>query len=49
MALPKFGVSLYSLGKGKKTSQGVRKRMIKKSSMNKSKKRSWKAYKGQGK
>tara|TARA_B100000927_G_scaffold237397_1_gene198198 strand:+ start:3138 stop:3287 length:150 start_codon:yes stop_codon:yes gene_type:complete len=49
MALPKFGVSLYSPGKGKKTSQGVRKRMIKKSSMNKSKKRSWKAYKGQGK
>jgi len=49
MALPKFGVSLYSPGNGKKTSQGVRKRMIKKSSMNKSKKRSWKAYKGQGK
>ncbi len=31
-----FGVSLY------------RKRMVKFSSMNKSKKRSWKAYRGQG-
>ena len=32
----------------KKTSQGNRKRKIKFSSMNKSKKRTWKAYRGQG-
>ena len=32
----------------KKTSQGKRKKMIKMSSMNKSKKLSWKAYRGQG-
>tara|TARA_A200000159_G_C7326915_1_gene341383 strand:- start:1648 stop:1797 length:150 start_codon:yes stop_codon:yes gene_type:complete len=49
MALPKFGVSLYEPGRGKKTSQGKKKRSIKFSSMNKSKKRSWKAYQGQGK
>jgi len=38
---------LYSPGTKKKTSQGNR-RNIKKSSMNKSKKRSWKKYRGQG-
>ena len=43
-----FGTSLYTRGKPKKTSQGKRKRMVKFSSMNKSKKRSWKAYRGQG-
>mgnify|MGYP001157021728 FL=1 len=49
MALQKLGSSTYNKPRGKKTSQGVRKKMIKKSSMNKSRKRSWKAYKGQGK
>ena len=43
-----FGVSLYRGGIKKKTSQGKRKKKIKKSSMNKSKKLSWKAYRGQG-
>ena len=33
----------------KKTSQAKKKRAVKFSSMNKSKKRSWKAYNGQGK
>ena len=33
----------------KKTSQATKKRAVKFSSMNKSKKRSWKAYNGQGK
>ena len=33
----------------KKTSLGKKKRSVKFSSMNKSKKRSWKAYNGQGK
>tara|TARA_A200000159_G_C7160919_1_gene271304 strand:- start:1 stop:150 length:150 start_codon:yes stop_codon:yes gene_type:complete len=49
MALQKRSDSGYNKPKGKKSSQGVRKKMIKKSSMNKSRKRSWKAYKGQGK
>jgi|TARA_B100001248_G_scaffold137280_1_gene103117 hypothetical protein len=49
MALPKFGVSLYEPGRGKKTSQSSKKRSVKFSSMNKSKKRSWKASRGQGK
>ena len=43
-----FGVSLYRGAIKKKTSQGKRKKKIKKSSMNKSKKLSWKAYRGQG-
>jgi|TARA_B110001454_G_scaffold71689_1_gene69648 hypothetical protein len=34
--------------KPKKSSQGTRKKSIKRSSMNKSKKRQWKAYNGQG-
>jgi len=33
----------------KKTSQATKKRAVKFSSMNKSKKRSWKQYRGQGK
>ena len=49
MALQKQGASGYNKPKGKKSSQGVRKQMIKKSSMNKNRKRSWKAYNGQGK
>jgi len=39
----------YNKPAGKKTSQGKNKSRIKTSSMNKSKKRSWKAYNGQGK
>jgi len=39
----------YTPGKAKKTSQGRNKSRIKLSSMNKSKKRSYKAYNGQGK
>ena len=39
----------YTPGKPKKTSQGKNKSRIKMSSMNKSKKRSYKAYAGQGK
>jgi len=39
----------YVPGKAKKTSIGRNKSRIKKSSMNKSKKRSYKAYAGQGK
>ena len=39
----------YTPGKPKKTSQGKNKSRIKLSSMNKSKKRSYKAYNGQGK
>ncbi len=38
----------YEKGKPKKTSQGKNKSRIKMSSMNKSKKRSFKAYNGQG-
>ena len=39
----------YTPGKPKKTSQGKNKSRIKMSSMNKHKKRSYKAYVGQGK
>jgi len=39
----------YTKGRPKKTSQGANKSRIKTSSMNKSKKRSFKAYVGQGK
>ena len=39
----------YTPGRPKKTSQGKNKSRIKLSSMNKSKKRSYKAYNGQGK
>ncbi len=39
----------YTPGKAKKTSIGRNKSRIKKSSMNKHKKRSYKAYAGQGK
>ena len=39
----------YTPGRPKKTSQGKNKSRIKMSSMNKSKKRSYKAYVGQGK
>ena len=44
-----LNVSGYTPGKPKKTSQGANKSRIKKSSMNKHKKRSYKAYVGQGK
>jgi len=44
-----LNVSGYTKGRPKKTSQGANKSRIKTSSMNKSKKRSWKAYVGQGK
>ena len=43
----RLGVNKYERGPGKRTSQGKRKK-CKKSSMNKSRKRSWKAYRGQG-
>jgi hypothetical protein len=43
----RIGSATYSEGKPKRTSQGRRKR-CKKSSMNKSKKRCFKAYNGQG-
>jgi hypothetical protein len=39
----------YTKGKPKKTSQGKNKSRIKMSSMNKAKKRRYKAYAGQGK
>ena len=39
----------YTPGKAKKTSIGSNKSRIKKSSMNKHKKRSYKPYRGQGK
>jgi|ETNmetMinimDraft_5_1059913.scaffolds.fasta_scaffold08893_12 hypothetical protein len=49
MAIGKFGVNLYTGdSKPKKTSQSSRKRSVKMSSMNKSKKRSYKAYNSQG-
>jgi hypothetical protein len=44
-----LNVSGYTKGKPKKTSQGKNKSRIKMSSMNKAKKRSYKAYAGQGK
>ena len=44
-----INVSGYTKGRPKKASQGNNKSRIKMSSMNKSKKRSWKAYAGQGK
>ena len=43
----RLGVNKYEKGPGKRTSQGKRKN-CKKASMNKSRKRSWKAYRGQG-
>lgn len=49
MAKGTFGLNLYREGKPKKTSQGRRKRMIGFSTMNKAKRRNWKAYRGQGK
>jgi hypothetical protein len=44
-----FNASGYVKGPKKKTSQGKSHRRVKMSSMNKAKKRSFKAYKGQGK
>ena len=44
-----INVSGYTKGRPKKTSQGSNKSRIKMSSMNKHKKRSYKAYQGQGK
>jgi hypothetical protein len=44
-----INVSGYTNGNPKKTSQGKNKSRIKMSSMNKAKKRSYKAYAGQGK
>ena len=44
-----FNTSGYTPGRPKKTSQGRNKSRIKLSSMNKHKKRSYKAYVGQGK
>jgi hypothetical protein len=43
----RIGISKYEKGPGKRTSQGKRKKS-KRSSMNKSRKRSFKAYRGQG-
>jgi len=49
MAKQKFGVTaIREPSKPGKTSISTRKRSVKKSSMNKHKKRSWKAYNGQG-
>ncbi len=45
----RLGTSGYEKGRPKKTTQGKNKSRIKMSSMNKSKKRSYKAYNGQGK
>ena len=45
----RMGTSGYTPGRPKKTSQGKNKSRIKMSSMNKSKKRSYKSYAGQGK
>lgn len=45
----KIGTTGYTRGNPKKTSQGKNQSRIKKSSMNKHKKRSYKAYAGQGK
>ena len=44
-----INTSGYVKGPKKKTSQGNAHKRVKKSSMNKSKKRSFKAYNGQGK
>ena len=44
----RLGTSIYERGRPKKTSQTNRKSRVKKSSMNKHKKRSFKAYAGQG-
>jgi hypothetical protein len=46
--MQRLGSSVYEKGKPKKTSQGKNKSRIKMSSMNKHKKRSFKAYNGQG-
>ena len=43
-----LNVSGYTKGKPKKTTQGKNKSRIKMSSMNKAKKRQFKAYRGQG-
>jgi len=45
----RLGTSGYEKGRPKKTTIGKNKSRIKMSSMNKSKKRSYKAYNGQGK
>ena len=45
----RIGTSGYTPGKPNTTSQGKNKSRIKMSSMNKHKKRSYKAYNGQGK
>ena len=45
--MQRLGSSVYEKGPGKRTSQGKR-RNVKKSSMNKAKKRSFKRYNGQG-
>tara|TARA_X000000950_G_C13462634_1_gene476524 strand:+ start:272 stop:412 length:141 start_codon:yes stop_codon:yes gene_type:complete len=45
----RLGSSIYEKGKPKKTSQTKNKGRVKMSSMNKAKKRSFKAYNGQGK
>ena len=47
--MQRLGSSVYEKGKPKKTSQGKNRSRIKMSSMNKHKKRSYKAYVGQGK
>lgn len=44
----RIGTGIYERGKPKKTSQSSRKRSVKMASMNKHKKRSYKAYAGQG-
>ena len=43
-----IGTITYDRGKPKKSSQSANKSRVKKSSMNKHKKRSYKAYNGQG-
>ena len=44
----RIGTVVYDRGKPKKSSQSANKRRVKYSSMNKHKKRSYKAYNGQG-
>ena len=44
----RLGTTIYERGNPKKTSQTKNKSRVKKSSMNKDKKRSFKAYAGQG-
>ena len=44
----RLGTTTYDRGKPKKSSQSANKSRVKYSSMNKNKKRSYKAYNGQG-